>query len=70
MNKNNMSIYSIVSIILVIVYIVKSIVDYIQYSPLVNSAPYYVWLIINALYFLVPAFIIYIIGVVIKKRKK
>lgn len=57
-----------ISIILVIVFIVKSVVDYFQYSSTLNSAPFYVWVLVNALYLMVPSVMIFIIGVIVRKK--
>lgn len=41
---------NIVSLILLIVFVIKSIVDYTQYSTSLNSAPFYLWVLVNALF--------------------
>lgn len=74
MKNNNISkICNITCIILLLVFIIKSLIDYINYNPINTSAPYYVFLIINAFYFLLPLIIVFIIGIVVKnlilKRK-
>ena len=42
---------NIVSLILLIVFVIKSIVDYTQYLTSLNSAPFYLWVLVNALFF-------------------
>ena len=59
---------SIISIILVIAFMVKSIVDYFQYSSTLNSAPFYVWVLVNVLCLIVPSIIIFIIGIIFRKK--
>lgn len=59
----------LVSIILVILFFIKNIVDYSTYTTTLNSAPFYVWIAANALYFLAPAIITGIIGRMIKKKQ-
>lgn len=61
---------NVVSIILFICFITKTIIDYTQYSSTFNSAPFYVWILANALYFILPAIIVFIIGNVMKKNNK
>ena len=61
--------YYIVSILLVILFFIKNVVDYSTYTTTLNSAPFYVWSAVNALYFLVPAVIVFIVGVIIKKKQ-
>lgn len=58
-----------VSIILLIAFIIKSIADYSQYSSSLNSAPFSLWMLVNALFFDVPAIIMFVIGVIIKKKQ-
>ena len=45
---------NIVSLILLIVFVIKSIVDYTQYSTSLNSAPFYLWVLVNALFLVIP----------------
>ena len=59
----------IVSIVLVIFFFIKSVVDYSAYTTTLNSAPFYVWIAVNALYFLVPAVIVFSVGFIIKKKQ-
>ena len=60
---------NIVSAILVIVFVIKSIVDYTQYSTTLNSAPFYVWVLVNTLYLVIPAIVVFIIGLIVKKKQ-
>lgn len=59
----------VVSAALVIAFIVKSIVDYTRYLESYGSAPFRVWVLVNALYLVVPAIIVSVVGVIIKKRQ-
>ena len=68
MKKNISTICKVLSVVLVITFIVLSIVDYVNYNPMVTSAPYYVNLLVNALFLLIPAVIVFIIGIIIEKR--
>jgi len=61
---------NVISIILMICFIVKTIIDYTQYSSTFSSAPFYVWIIANALYFILPAIIVFIVGIIIKMKNK
>ena len=58
------------SILLVISFIVRTITDYLRYNSTINSAPFYLWIIVNAICFIVPAIIALIVGLVIKKKAK
>lgn len=69
MKKNITMICNILSAVLVIVFIVKSIVDYFQYDKMLNSAPFSAQVLVNALYFIIPAIIVFFVGIVVKKEK-
>ena len=58
------------SVLLIIGFIINTIIDYGRYNTTLNSAPFYMWIIVNAVCFIVPAIITLIIGLVIKKKTK
>ena len=58
------------SVLLVIGFIINTIIDYSRYNSTLNSAPFYLWIIVNAIYFIVPAIIALSVGLVIKKKTK
>ena len=68
MKKKITTICKVLSVVLVITFIVLNIIDYVNYNPMVTSAPYYVNLLVNALFWLIPAVIVFIIGIIIEKR--
>lgn len=57
-----------VSLALVAGFMIKTIFDYGKYSSVLNSAPFYLWILVNALYFLFPAMIIFIAGIISRGR--
>ena len=59
----------IASIVLVILFFIKNIIDYSTYTTTLNSAPFSVWIAVNALYFLVPAILVWLVGGMIKKKQ-
>ena len=67
---NGVSVCYTLSIILFLGFIINTIVDYRRYNSTLNSAPFYLWVLVNILCFIVPAIIVLIIGLVIKKKKK
>ena len=69
MNKSIPIICNTISAILVIVFIIKSIIDYSNYSAIENSAPFSAWVLVNALYFLIPAIILFVVGLIVKKKQ-
>ena len=58
------------SVLLVIGFIINTIIDYSRYNSTLNSAPFYLWIIVNAIYFMVPAIIAFVVGLVIRKKTK
>lgn len=60
----------IISIILVILFVIKIILDYVTYKTTLNSAPFYLWVIVNAIYFLLPASVLGIISFILQKKNK
>ena len=69
MKKKVPMICNIVSVVLVIAFIVKNVVDYSKYTSPLNSAPFYVWILANALYLIIPAIILFAVGAIIKKNQ-
>lgn len=68
MKKNMPVICNLLSVVLLTAFLVKSIADYGKYSPVENSAPFSTWLLANALYFIIPAIVVFILGMMIKKK--
>lgn len=67
--KNNIpKICNIVSVVLAVAFVIKSIVDYTRYSTTLNSAPFYVWVLVNALYLIIPAIVVLVIGIIVKNK--
>lgn len=69
MKKKVPMICNIVSVVLVIAFIVKNVVDYSKYTSTLNSVPFYVWILANALYLIIPAIILFAVGAIIKKNQ-
>ncbi len=59
-----------VSLLLFLVFIIKTIADYTRYSESLNSAPFYLWILVNAIYFIMPAIIVFLVGMIFKKKKE
>lgn len=67
---NFVKLLNILSVTLFVCFIIKTTIDYIQYSSLFNSAPFSAWVIVNALYFIIPSIVVLITGLVIKRNRK
>ena len=68
MKKTIPIICCIVSAILVIAFIIKNVTDYSHYSPTFNSAPFSAWVLANALYFILPAILVLVAGIIVRKK--
>jgi len=42
--------------------------DYGSYSSTLNSAPFYLWILLNAICLVFPALNVFIVGIVLKKK--
>lgn len=69
MKKKIPIVCNIVSVILLIAFVIKSIVDYTQYNTTLNSAPFSVWIGVNALYLIIPAIIVFVLGFIVNKKQ-
>ena len=59
--KKSKVLYSIAAV-LVLVFLVKTGVDWHTYNTTLNSAPFRLWILVNAIYFLLPAAVLAVIG--------
>lgn len=58
------------SALLFIGFIINTIIDYTRYNSTLNSAPFYLQIIVNAICFIIPAIIVFVVGIVINKKTK
>ena len=68
--KNIPKICNFVSAILAAAFVIKCLDDYTHYSNIINSAPFYVWVLANALYLIIPAIVVLVIGIAVKKKQE
>ena len=54
--------------VLAAVFVLKLSFDYHTYCTTLNSAPFWVWILVNAIYFLLPALIAFLIGWILKRK--
>ncbi|MFR0822134.1 MAG: hypothetical protein ACLU84_03075 [Clostridia bacterium] len=59
----------LVSIILVVGFLVSVCVDYFTYDSTYNSAPFYVFIIVRGIEFILPVLPILIVATILKKKK-
>ena len=59
---NQSKILYTIAIILVFVFFIKTGLDWHTYNTTLNSAPFRLWVLVNVIYFLLPAAVLAIIG--------
>ena len=67
---NGVNLCCALSILLFLGFIIKTIIDYSQYKSTLNSAPFYIWIIANAIYLVVPSIIVLVVGLAIKNKTR
>lgn len=55
-----------ISVLLLAAFVVKTIIDYITYSTTLNSAPFSVFVLVNAIEFILPSVVLAVIGLFIR----
>lgn len=58
-----------VSIILVVGFLVSVCIDYFTYDSTYNSAPFYVFIIVRGMEFILPALLVWIVARILKKKR-
>ncbi len=66
--KNIQIICNIISALLAIAFVIKTIINSFQYDTLLNAAPFYVWILVNALFLLIPASIVFVVGIIVSRK--
>ena len=56
------------SVLMVLGFCVHLAVDYHQYCTTLNSAPFWLWICVDALIWLIPAILAFLAGFIAKKR--
>ena len=69
MKRNKAKLFFFLSGALAVIFLLKTAVDRYHYSMILTSAPFWVTVLVNALYFLLPAAILLICGMVMKRRR-
>lgn len=70
MNPTKLSKWSpLIGGVLVLGFVLKTIVDYISYSE-ANSAPFTLFVLANAVFFILPALILFTVAYLVKRKLK
>ena len=56
------------SVLMVLVFFIHLAVDRHQYNTTQNSAPFWVWILVDALIWIIPAILAFLAGLIAKKR--
>lgn len=67
-NEKNHQIQYIICVFWIIRFIIRVSVDYIKYNSIINSAPFYLFIIKRIIEFIVPSIIIFVVARIIKKK--
>ena len=70
MKKTIIKLCKIVPIVLLGCFVVSVVTGYARYSSTLNSAPFSVWVLVDALYLVAPSLILFVIGIVLEKKVK
>lgn len=69
MKKSNIHIFLYaVSVLLVLGFAIHTIVDACRYDSMLTSFPFYVFVIVHAVEYLVPSIIVFIVALIVKKK--
>lgn len=66
--QNIYKILYIISLLLFFVFIIMICIDYANYNPFETSAPFYAFVIVRLVEFVVPSILLLLIGKIIKKK--
>lgn len=58
------------SVLMVLGFFIHVAVDYYTYCTTLNSAPFWVWILVDAVMWLIPAALAFIAGLVVTKIKR
>ena len=57
-----------ISALLLIAFVIMTCIGYGNYNSMLNSAPFYVFMLVNAIEFILPSVILAIIGFIVKRK--
>lgn len=69
---NGVKICYALSVLLLLGFIIQTIIDYNRYysNSTLTSAPFYLTIIVNTIFFIVPSVVTFIVGLIIKYKSK
>ena len=56
------------SVLMVLGFFINVIVDYHTYSTTLNSAPFWIWILVDGLMWLIPALLAFLVGWIVSKK--
>lgn len=58
----------ILSVLLIVGFVIRLGADLIKYNPVATSAPFYIYIIERAVEFVLPAMLVFIAGIICRKK--
>ena len=59
----------ILSLLHVVAFLLILVIDYINYDPVFTSAPFFTYILVRGFEFILPALLLFIVGMVLKSKK-
>ena len=56
------------SVLMVIGFVIQLLIDYHKYNTTLNSAPFWIWIVVDALVWLLPALLAFLAGIIVSKK--
>jgi len=56
------------SVLMVLGFCIHVLVDYHRYRTTLNSAPFWIWIVVDALIWLLPALVAFLAGVIVSRK--
>ena len=56
------------SVLMILGFGIHTLVDYCRYNNTLNSAPFSLWILVNAIYWLIPASLAFLAGFIANKK--
>lgn len=56
------------SVLMVLGFCIHVLVDYHRYRTTLNSAPFWIWIVVDALVWLLPALVAFLAGVIVSRK--
>ncbi len=69
-NRSNARLFLIIAAILAGLFLIFTLMDFVGYKSSLNSAPFYAFVLVRAIEFLIPALIAFAAGLILKRKAR